>query len=88
MFGIFKKRFLILKHPMHIHNPCRIERIFKTCCVLHNILLDYDQFNNWNWGKKDGDVEYSILEESAQMRADRKKNGHGIAGTCSERRVL
>ena len=83
-----KKRFLILKHPMRIHDPCRIERIFKTCCVLHNILLDYDQFDNWNWGEEDVDVEYSILEESAKMHADRKKNSRGITGTRSERHEL
>ena len=38
VFGILKKRFLFLKHPIRIHSPHCIQR----CCVLHNILIDYD----------------------------------------------
>ena len=42
VFGILKKRFLFLKHPIRLHNPQQIEMVFVTCCVLHNILIDYD----------------------------------------------
>ena len=73
VFGILKKRFLILKHPIRIHDPCRIERIFRTCCVLHNLLLDFDGFTDWNWSEEDVSVEHTVLEESARLRAVAKK---------------
>jgi hypothetical protein len=46
-FGILKKRFMILKHACRLHNIEDMERIFRTCCVLHNILLARDGRDNW-----------------------------------------
>ena len=73
VFGILKKRFLILKHLIRIHDPCSIERIFRTCCVLNNLLLDFDGYTDWNWSEEDVSVEYTVLEESARLRAIAKK---------------
>ena len=37
-FGIIKQRFRILKLGMTIHRQIRFERIFLTCCAIHNFL--------------------------------------------------
>ena len=42
VFGILKKRFMILKHPMRLRKMESIEHVFLACAVLHNMLIDYD----------------------------------------------
>jgi hypothetical protein len=56
--------------------------------VLHNILLDYDMYDDWNHDATRIDVEYGILEESAARRAAASRNGRGVAGTRSSRRDM
>jgi hypothetical protein len=85
VFGILKKRFLFLKHPIRLHDPEQIQRVFTTCCVLHNILLDYDLYDDWHLDESRIDVEYGVLEESAERRAASSRNGVGVAG---DRRVV
>jgi Plant transposon protein. len=80
VFGILKKRFLFLKHPIRLHDPEQIHRAFVTCCVIHNILNDYNLFDEKN------DVEYGILEESAGLMAAGSRNANGIADVRSRRR--
>ena len=41
-FGILKKRFGILHHPFFLQSATDIDNIFRTCAVLHNMLLEYD----------------------------------------------
>ena len=41
-FGILKKRWRILRLPFLLHSAKEIDPIFKVCCVLHNMLLQYD----------------------------------------------
>ena len=83
VFGILKKRFLYLKHPIRIHSPYCIQRVFVTCCVLHNILLDYDGFEVWNENNVENSVEYNVLERSASLRAQQSRNCQGMAGVRS-----
>jgi len=85
VFGILKTRFLFLKHPIRLHDPVQIQRAFTTCCVLHNILLEYDMYDDWHQDATRIDVEYGILEESAARRAAASRNGRGVAGTRSSR---
>ena len=42
-FGILKGRFRILRNGMEYYSEFDIEFIFKTCCILHNIILEYDR---------------------------------------------
>ena len=86
IFGILKKRFLFLKHPIRLHCPDKIHRAFVTCCVLHNILLDYDGYENWNYTEADISVEYNILEDLAELRASKSLNRQGGAGVRSSRK--
>jgi hypothetical protein len=52
---------------------------------LHNILLDYDLYDDWHLDESRIDVEYGVLEESAERRAASSRNGVGVAG---DRRVV
>lgn len=41
-FGILKGRFRILKTPCLFHDKANVDNMFRTCCMLHNILLEDD----------------------------------------------
>jgi hypothetical protein len=41
-FGILKGRWRILKSGIRLHGTKPAEAIFKTCCALHNCLLEGD----------------------------------------------
>ena len=47
VFGIHRKRFLILKHPMRLRRAKSIEMVFLCCSVLHNMLVEYNGFDEW-----------------------------------------
>lgn len=40
VFGILKARFLILTSPIRYHGVAVVDKIWKTCCALHNMILD------------------------------------------------
>lgn len=42
VFGILKSRFRFLRNAVRYHDKKTIENVFKTCCVLHNMLLEFD----------------------------------------------
>ena len=42
-FGILKARWQFLRNPIE-YNIFTIDDVFKTCCILHNMLLAYDGF--------------------------------------------
>ena len=57
-FGAMKKRFRILKVSLLFRDAADVQNIFLTCCVLHNMLLNYDkQFEN-------GDFQIGIAEHT------------------------
>ena len=41
-FGIGKKRFRWLRIPMLIAKKTNVDNIFRTCAILHNLILQYD----------------------------------------------
>ena len=41
-FGILKGRWRILKTGIRLHTLASADRVWKTCCALHNRLLDID----------------------------------------------
>jgi Plant transposon protein len=50
-FGIRKGRFRILKIGIRLHSIESVDRLWKTCCALHNMLLDDDGLStNWYTG--------------------------------------
>ena len=68
-FGILKKRFSVLKNKSRFHNMEDLSYIFKACCILHNMIHDWDGYDNWE------DVDEAILRmqggEVAVFGADR-----------------
>lgn len=50
-FGILKGRWRILKSGIRLHGTSNPDKVFRTCCALHNLLLDVDGLNKeWNNG--------------------------------------
>ena len=50
-FGILKRRFCILKLPIRIHDIDEVDKIWKTCCTLHNWLLEINRLDKEFTGK-------------------------------------
>ena len=51
VFCILKSRFRILRLPIRIHNYAEIDGMFVTCCILHNMCIDFDGLDDsWNLG--------------------------------------
>ena len=42
-FGILKGRWRYLKYGLRLHSLMKSDSILKTCCALHNMLLDADR---------------------------------------------
>ena len=42
VFGILKKRFRVLCVPSFLQSDEKLEKVFKCCAILHNMLLEYD----------------------------------------------
>ena len=50
-FGIMKGRFRILKAGVRVHGVEAVDRIWRTCCALHNFLLEKDGLDeSWQDG--------------------------------------
>jgi DDE superfamily endonuclease len=50
-FGILKSRWRILKTGIRLHNTEVADRVWVTCCALHNMLLDVDGLSKgWEHG--------------------------------------
>jgi hypothetical protein len=97
VFGILKRRFLILKHPMRFPDITTINKIFLACCVLHNMLCDYDGRDDWEsrmemeeFDDVESDVEGDGEEyrERVLTRGRRKKPLDRVGLTRHMRRQL
>lgn len=52
-FGILKARFRILKLPIRMFKFHEINNMFVTCCILHNMCLEFDGGDDgWNLGRE------------------------------------
>ena len=56
-FGSLKKRFKCLKAWSELFNQIDIANQFVTCCVLHNMLLEYDGYLNENYSPDAANVD-------------------------------
>ena len=61
LFGIMKGRFCILRNGFRFHTIQDCDRMWLTCCALHNMLLDVDGLHkNWESGtRSDWEVMYN-----------------------------
>ncbi|CAN0110840.1 unnamed protein product [Ectocarpus sp. 6 AP-2014] len=68
-FGILKGRFRILKLAMAYQSQERIDNVFFTCCILHNMLHTFDGMDqlveNRNWVSSAGVGTTSVTEPEA-----------------------
>lgn len=48
VFGILKKRWRILDYGLRFRSMLTCEKIFVTCCILHNMMLDQMERSNTN----------------------------------------
>jgi DDE superfamily endonuclease len=60
VFGILKGRFRILKTGIRLDGPQAADRIWLTCCALHNWLLEADGLDDW-----DGELGLNDLSDMA-----------------------
>ena len=74
-FGILKGRWRILKTGVRIHGIAAVDRVWLTCCALHNMLLDVDgnseewsggtSINEWMGKLGDIDLEHDEVDSPA-----------------------
>ena len=79
-FGILKKRWRILKNHMMIQTKLRIDNIVFTCAILHNMLIDYDE---WNDEDDDYDIGADVGADVMDPRVVNLRRGpadHSYAG--------
>jgi hypothetical protein len=73
-FGILKARFRFLKGAIRYHSPDLIEESLKTCAILHNILLEHDHLDHFNWENiNENDEEMQeIMVETREINTDKE----------------
>jgi len=54
-FGILKIRFRFLRNPVVYQDATILSNAFKTACMLHNMLLEYDGLSDLKWENIDPD---------------------------------
>jgi hypothetical protein len=77
LFGILKNRFRFLWGYNESRSHVTIENAFKTCCILHNMILDFDRgyheamkaWENVDWSSIDPDVVTEEEIEAAVQEA-------------------
>ena len=69
-FGILKGRWRILKAGIRLHGTEAADKIWLTCCALHNLLLDHDGLDeNWHqgvssdWEREEGTLDPHDTEQ-------------------------
>ena len=90
-FGIMKGRFSVLRYGIRLQSIKHCDQIWLTCCSLHNMLLDYDGYNeNWNDSSKYVNINDNLHSSNtifnnpfAINRLNREITGVGInENTC------
>ena len=77
-FGIMKRRFRILRVPSMFRYEINITNSFKTCCILHNMLLDWDDIGSHGHGEEDWIAQdksdlTKIMEDIRKRREEVKR---------------
>jgi hypothetical protein len=72
-FGILKCRFAVLKRGITLHGIDSTDRIWLTCCALHNFLLEEDGLD-LNW---DGNLEMELFGDGGRGNDEADVSGLG-----------
>jgi len=76
-FGILKCRFAVLKRGITLHGIEATDKIWLTCCALHNFLLEEDGLE-MNWDSSDPE---EVLDMVQGQEKDVSGMGRGNDGT-------
>ena len=80
-FGILKGRFRILKSGVRLHGIEAIDRVWMTCCALHNMLLEYDGLDeSEEWRTPLGDFDDDDIETAVPFAVQRLMDPGAIRG--------
>jgi hypothetical protein len=71
VFGTLKKRWSCLKNPILIQDQDRIDDVFMTCCILHNMLLQYD-YGDVEEDEEDEEINQENSRIDARLRRYRR----------------
>ena len=77
-FGSLKRRFRILRLPSMLYHERDITNMFKTCCIMHNVLLDWGGLSGTgqedeDWIAQDKLDLTALLEEVHKRREEVKR---------------
>ena len=82
-FGILKSRWRFLRNGIVLQNQSSIDFAFFTCCILHNLILEFDGLDN-RW-------EENVDWDQINPQPDNSDEGFDLEGdvpSIQERRVL
>lgn len=91
-FGILKGRFRVLKLPVQYRTKERIDDLFFTCCILHNMIHAFDGREEWevdvDWAGVDGRLDVSLCEDvNADFAAVAAARARVVRSTATEEEV-
>ena len=90
VFGILKKRFLILKSPIRQQIKQNVERMFLSCCVLHNMTMEEEGLHGWMIDEDDEEVYdplAKLVERNLRKKEASEKSGSGWDAQFEQRAV-
>jgi hypothetical protein len=59
-----KQQWRMLRNKVEYHDPLIIEYAMHTCCMLHNMLLQYKEYDTFSWDSVDPDKDEGIHDEA------------------------
>ena len=68
VFGILKRRFIILKSSMEYNTQKKCDNVFTACCMLHNILHAFDGYDSRWDDELDVDAAVPDAEKKEVMK--------------------
>ena len=82
-FGILKGRFTILRHGIRLNSIAQCDKVWKTCCALHNKLLfidgmdkGWDETNDSISVDSDEEIEIPFSMQRLNRHSDQAINNH------------
>jgi Plant transposon protein len=80
-FGIMKGRFRILKIGIRIHSIAAVDKLWCTCCALHNMFLEDDGLSEtWKTGTDSdwqGELGHHSIQDTTDTMSDMSGMGFG-----------
>ena len=79
-FGILKARFRLLREGLRFHYAADITNIFHFCCILHNMLLEFDGLDMFD------EEQWDILNPQDTPNDDEYDDNGDVMSSAGERR--